>query len=86
MQIAEQQILVVCASLVVHCCAAKKNAIVASQLYGVGDVQFTVEYRPVATGGIRGQCPPNLFCFPPNFLVSRNICFKNIIKTKFLPP
>ena len=30
MQIAEQEILVVCASLV-HCCAVKKNVIVASQ-------------------------------------------------------
>jgi len=42
-QIAEQEILVVCASRVVHCCAVKKNAIVASQLYDVADVQFTVE-------------------------------------------
>jgi len=33
----------VVASLVVHCCAVKKNAIVASQLYDVADVQFTVE-------------------------------------------
>jgi len=29
--------------LVVHCCATKKNVIVASQLYDVADVQFTVE-------------------------------------------
>jgi len=42
-QIAEQEILVVGASLVVHCCAAKKNIVVASQLYDVADVQFTVE-------------------------------------------
>jgi len=42
-QIAGQEILVVCASLVVHCCAVKKNVIVASQLYDVADVQFTVE-------------------------------------------
>jgi len=33
---------VVCASLV-HCCAVKKNVIVASQLYDVADVQFTVD-------------------------------------------
>ena len=42
--IAEKQILIiVVASLVVHCCAVKKNVIVASQLYDVADVQFTVE-------------------------------------------
>jgi len=41
-QIAEQEILIVCASLV-HCCAVKKNIIVASQLYDVADVQFTVD-------------------------------------------
>ena len=37
----EQEILVVCASLV-HCCAIK-NVIAASQLCDVADVQFTVE-------------------------------------------
>jgi len=42
---AEQEILIVGATLVVHCCVAKKNVIVASQLYDVADVQFTVEYR-----------------------------------------
>jgi len=41
-QIAEQEILKVCAPLV-HCCAGKKNVIVASQLYDAADVQFTVE-------------------------------------------
>jgi len=41
-QIAEQEILIACASLVVHCCAVK-NVVVASQLYDVADVQFTVE-------------------------------------------
>jgi len=35
--------LVVVASLV-HCCAIKKNVIVASQLHDVADVQFTVEW------------------------------------------
>jgi len=40
-QIAEQEILIVVASLVIHCCAIKKNVIVASQLYNVADVQFT---------------------------------------------
>jgi len=32
-----------CCVLVVHCCAIKKKVIVASQLYDVADVQFTVE-------------------------------------------
>jgi len=41
--IAEIEILTVVASLVVHCCAVKKNVIVASRLYHVADVQFTVE-------------------------------------------
>ena len=39
--IAEKEILIVVASLV-HC-AIKKNVIVASRLYDVADVQFTVE-------------------------------------------
>ena len=42
--------------------------------------------RPVAAGGIRGQSPPNFLRVPPNFLVPRKICFKNIIKTKIVPP
>ena len=42
MQIAEQEILMVVASLVGHCCAIKKNVVVASQLYDVANVQFTV--------------------------------------------
>jgi len=37
-----REILVVVASLVVHCCAVK-NVITASQLYDIADVQFTVE-------------------------------------------
>ena len=40
--IAEKEILIVVASLVVHCCAFTKNVIVASRLYDVADVQFTV--------------------------------------------
>ena len=39
---AEKEILIVVATLL-HCCAVKKNVIVASQLYDVADVQFTVE-------------------------------------------
>jgi len=38
----EKEILIVVASLV-HCCAIKKNVIVASQLYHVADVHFRVE-------------------------------------------
>ena len=44
MQIADQEILRDVASLVVHCCAIKKNVIVSSYLYDVADVQFTVLY------------------------------------------
>ena len=40
--IAEKETLIVVASLVVHCCAIKKNVIVASQLYDIADEQFTV--------------------------------------------
>jgi len=40
--IAEKEILIVVSSLAVHCCAIKKNVIVASQLCGVADVQFAV--------------------------------------------
>jgi len=42
-QIEEQEILIVFASRVVHCCAVKKNIIFASQLYDAADVQFSVE-------------------------------------------
>jgi len=41
--IAEKEILIVVASLIVHCFAIKKNVIVASQLYEVADVQFAGE-------------------------------------------
>jgi len=40
--IVEKEILTVVASLV-HCCAIEKNVIVASQLYDVADVRFTLE-------------------------------------------
>jgi len=40
--IAEKEIFTVVAWLV-HCCAIKKNVTVASRLYDVADVQFTVE-------------------------------------------
>jgi len=42
---AEKEMLVVIASLVIHCYGIKKNVIVALQLYDVADVQFTVEHR-----------------------------------------
>jgi len=35
--------LTVVSSIVVHCFAIEKNVIVASKLYDVADVQFTVE-------------------------------------------
>jgi len=41
--LAEKEILTVVASLVVHCCAIRKNVTVASRLYDVADAQFTVE-------------------------------------------
>jgi len=41
-QITEQQILIVVASLAVHYCAIKNNFIVASKLYDVANVSFTV--------------------------------------------
>jgi len=44
--IAEKEILIAVAALLVHCCAIK-NVIVASQLYDVTDVQFTVEEGPL---------------------------------------
>jgi len=40
------------------------------------------EGRPVGTGGILGQCPPNFFCAPPTFIVSRKIC----LYLYFAPP
>jgi len=40
--IADKEILIAVASLVVHCCAVKKNVITASQLYDIADIQFTV--------------------------------------------
>ena len=43
MQIAEIEIVIVVASLIVHCSAIKKKVIGASQLYDVADIQFTVE-------------------------------------------
>ena len=39
--IAEKEMLIVVASLVVQCCAFKKNVVVASRLNVVADVQFT---------------------------------------------
>jgi len=39
----KRNIDIVVASLVVHCCAVKKNVIFTSQLHDVADVQFTAE-------------------------------------------
>jgi len=40
---------VVVVPTLVHCCAVKKNVIVASQLYDVVEVQFTVEFTLEST-------------------------------------
>ena len=37
--IAKKEILIVAVSLVIHCCAIKKNVTVASRLYDVADVR-----------------------------------------------
>ena len=42
--------------------------------------------RPVATGGILGQCPHKFLLCPQNFIVPRKFYLKNIIKTKIVPP
>jgi len=41
--IAEKEILMVVASLFVHCCAITKNVTAALQLYDIADVQSTIE-------------------------------------------
>jgi len=41
--IAEKEILIIVVASLVHCCAVKKNFIVASRLYDAADVQFTIE-------------------------------------------
>jgi len=38
-----KETLTVVVSIVVHCCAIKKNVTVASRLYDAADVQFTIE-------------------------------------------
>jgi len=48
--IAEKEILIVVASFVVQCCAIKKNVIVATQLYDVADIQFTLLYQSEKEG------------------------------------
>jgi len=45
--LAEREILIVVASLVVHCCAIK-NVIVASQLYDVADVGYSSQKKKKA--------------------------------------
>ena len=42
-QLAEKEILIVVASLTVHCCAVKKYVIVASYLYDLANLQCTIE-------------------------------------------
>jgi len=60
MQIAEQEIWIVVASLV-HCCAIKKNVIFASWLHDVADVQFTILY--IGVGESRPVVPLQVFHF-----------------------
>jgi len=45
-----------------------------------------VACRPVATGGHSGAVPPKFLLCPPKFSCSQKICFKNVIKTKIVPP
>jgi len=51
----------------------------------VGGIYYNItrylKHKPVSTG----QCP-QLFLWPPNFVVFRKICFKHIIWTKILSP
>jgi len=49
--------------------------------------QRTVCVRPVATEGHSGAVPPQISFVPPrNVFVPRKNCFKNMIKTKIVPP
>ena len=59
--IAEKEILIVVASLLVYCCGIKKNVIVASQLYDVADASSLQIKKPY----LQQCCQP---CgFPPEF-------------------
>jgi len=74
--IPEKEILIAVASLVVHCCAIKKNVIVTPQLYDVADVQFTVEKEgPLELSQFiqkynLGNSVPNLVIMPRIFLTT----------------
>ena len=62
--IVEKEILIVVASLVVHCCAIKKGVIVASQFYNVADVQFTIEKEGLlGTFAVYSNVKPLELCF-----------------------
>jgi len=69
--IAEKEILIAVGSLVVHCCAIKKNVIVASQLYDVAEVQFTVEEGPLELLQLIQKY--NLRNFVPNLVIMLRI-------------
>ena len=59
----------------------------ASQLKGCGfDPRLLSESRPVATGRHLRAVPPIFVWAPPNFIVSRKICFKYKMIKKSCPP
>lgn len=60
------------------CAAVLNRNKIFCHCYGSGS-------RPVTTGSIWRQCPPNIFC-PTKLCCAQNILFKRIIKTKVFPP
>jgi len=62
--IAEKEILMVVASLFVHCCAITKNVTAALQLYDIADVQSTIEKegRPPWTFAVYSKAQPWELC------------------------
>jgi len=47
---------------------------------------LAVVARPVATGGIRGQCSFKLFCVPTNFVMPRTFFIETYNKNKNIAP
>jgi len=88
--IAEKEILIVVS--LVHCCAIK-NVVVASQLYDVADIQFTVEKKcPLKLLNFiqkynLGNSVPNIVIMLRIFLkiaVSAGTCEKSFSKLKLI--
>jgi len=48
--------------------------------------KYGLQYKPVATKGHSGEVPPKFLLCPPKFSCSQKICFKNMMKTKIVPP